>query len=357
MTARELVRRIPVTWVVGVLSVFTAVPAFPAGSISLAKTVGLVAGQCGVAESLTVPPGTPVTYCYTITNTGSVPLVRHTLFDDRLGTLFSNTAYALAPGAAAFFTADNITLAATTTNTATWTAFESPTPAPTSSTICKQPALAIPDNNPAGVDDVLVVATGGILIDLNLSLDVTHTFVGDLKFSVSNGATTKNFFDRPGYTGSGFGCGGDNVAVVANDEGPDGNIESQCANLPAISGNRVGGDPANVALFAAFDGQPLADSWTLNAADAANGDTGTINQWCLVATYEVGGASATDSATVTVQVPCAADVNADGRVDVIDVQLVSAAVGTNAPAYDLNHDGVVDVADIRLVANRWLLVC
>ncbi len=86
---------------------------------------------------------------------------------------------------------------------------------------------------------------------------------------------------------SGFGCAGDDVAVVANDEGPDGTIEAQCANLPAISGNRIGGDPASSSLLAAFDGAALAGTWTLTAGDAAAGATGTLVEWCLLPTLAV----------------------------------------------------------------------
>ncbi len=148
---------------------------------------------------------------------------------------------------------------------------------------CQTPGLAIPDNNTTGVNSQLTIPAGaGIVSDLDVDLVVTHTWVGDLKFTLSNGTTTVAFYDRPGYTGSGFGCNGDNIDVLVNDEGPDGNVESYCSNLPATSGNRIGGDPASPSLLAAFDGQSLTGTWTLNASDNASGDTGTVNSWCVV---------------------------------------------------------------------------
>ena len=146
---------------------------------------------------------------------------------------------------------------------------------------CRTPGLAVPDSTPAGVNDVLVIADSGTITDLDIQLVVTHTWVGDLKFTLSNGGAPVAFYDRPGYTGSGFGCSGNNINATVNDEGPDGDVESQCGNLPATSGDRIGGDPASSTLLTAFDGQPLADSWTLNASDSAGGDTGTITSWCL----------------------------------------------------------------------------
>jgi hypothetical protein len=44
-------------------------------------------------------------------------------------------------------------------------------------------------------------------------------------------------------------------------------------------------------------------------------------------------------------------------VDIVDVQLVAAAFGTNTPAYDFNNNGSVDVGDISLVAEHWIVGC
>ena len=57
-----------------------------------------------------MPFGTPVTYCYTVTNTGAVALDFHTLVDDQLGTVLDNFFYALAPGASVFVTVDDVVL-------------------------------------------------------------------------------------------------------------------------------------------------------------------------------------------------------------------------------------------------------
>ncbi|MCB8942746.1 MAG: cadherin-like domain-containing protein [Ardenticatenaceae bacterium] len=154
----------------------------------------------------------------------------------------------------------------------------------TGSIYCNTPALGIPDNSPTGISNDMVIGGSGSITDLDISLDVSHTWVGDLIFTLEHvdTGTTATFYDRPGYTGSGFGCSSDNVDVTANDEGPDGDIESQCDTNPAISGNRVGGDPANSSLLAAFDGESLSGTWRLTASDNAGGDTGTINEWCII---------------------------------------------------------------------------
>ncbi|WP_395683712.1 proprotein convertase P-domain-containing protein [Dokdonella sp.] len=162
----------------------------------------------------------------------------------------------------------------------------------TANLICSTPAMAITDNLPAGINDSLVAAGPGTLTDLKLVIKATHTWVGDLKFTLSKGAGSSIVIDRPGYTGSGFGCSGDNIDVVI-DDGSGVLVEGQCnASPPALSGNVKPNNP----LATPFIGQTLAGTWTLNASDNAGGDTGTLDQWCLVpatsggpTTYTVGG--------------------------------------------------------------------
>ena len=54
-------------------------------------------------------------------------------------------------------------------------------------------------------------------------------------------------------------------------------------------------DQPNNPINAVFAGQSLAGTWTLNVSDNAQGDTGTLDQWCLVpqtgnvTAYTVGG--------------------------------------------------------------------
>ncbi|GAB4580555.1 MAG: hypothetical protein Fur0022_32970 [Anaerolineales bacterium] len=94
----------------------------PIPEISLAKTVGTDPGTCATTDTIAVAPGTDVTYCYEITNTGPITLTQHTLVDSELGTLLNNFPYSLSPGASAFLTT-TVNITSTTVNSATWTAF------------------------------------------------------------------------------------------------------------------------------------------------------------------------------------------------------------------------------------------
>ena len=96
-------------------------------AISLLETVGTTPGVCAATSNITVAPGTTVYYCYTVTNTGNVTLNLHDLTDTVLGTIFSGVNYALTPGSSANTVALGLSIPyvanATTTNTATWTAY------------------------------------------------------------------------------------------------------------------------------------------------------------------------------------------------------------------------------------------
>jgi hypothetical protein len=55
-------------------------------------------------------------------------------------------------------------------------------------------------------------------------------------------------------------------------------------------------------------------------------------------------------------IPCPGDVNGDGKVTQLDLDLVNAAFGTDGsgvPGSDLNGDGIVDAADLVIVLSNF----
>ncbi len=91
-------------------------------SIELTKTVGTEPEPaCATDDFLSVPPGTDVTYCYEVRNTGNVTFNLHDLFDDQLGVLQDDLAQEFAPGNTLRVTT-TANILTTTVNSATWTA-------------------------------------------------------------------------------------------------------------------------------------------------------------------------------------------------------------------------------------------
>lgn len=108
---------------------------------ALSKTVGTSPDICGTSQVITVPSGTTVYYCYTLSNTSSNSSVLptdlitetipggfidyHTLFDDKLGYVLQNSSAPIGPGASVIISATAV-ITQTTTNTATWEAYFHP---------------------------------------------------------------------------------------------------------------------------------------------------------------------------------------------------------------------------------------
>jgi hypothetical protein len=94
--------------------------------LALKQTAGIDPAVCAAASDVTVLAGSRLYYCYTVQNTGSIPLIRHTLANSFQGTVFADLPYALAPGATANTVALGVavsqTVAVNTTAMATWTA-------------------------------------------------------------------------------------------------------------------------------------------------------------------------------------------------------------------------------------------
>lgn len=143
---------------------------------------------------------------------------------------------------------------------------------------CSAPQLLIPDNNPSGVSDPLLVAGTGTLSDLSVRLQMTHTWVGDLIVMLRHESSglEVTLLDRPGVPGSVNGCGNDNVDVTLSDAAQN-PVESACDTDPAISGELRPQQPLSTLL-----GQELAGDWTLSVSDNAGQDLGTLDQWCLL---------------------------------------------------------------------------
>jgi subtilisin-like proprotein convertase family protein len=121
--------------------------------------------------------------------------------------------------------------------------------------VCNNPALAIPDNVPAGVSDNMTIVPAFAVANVQASVNITHTYQGDLILELRHGATNVRLHNRTGGT--------------TNDI-----IGSYPSTLP-VSG------PGSLSDF---NGQSSAGTWTFFVSDNAGIDVGTLNQWCLILT-------------------------------------------------------------------------
>jgi serine protease AprX len=111
------------------------------------------------------------------------------------------------------------------------------------------PALAIPDNDAAGVSDSMNITAAGALRGVNVSVDITHTWIGDLRVLLTAPSGEEIVLhDRSGG-------GQDNLIKTYSED-----------SLPAL---------------ATLAGKPAQGTWTLHVMDLAGRDVGKLNRWGL----------------------------------------------------------------------------
>jgi uncharacterized protein YvpB len=147
--------------------------------------------------------------------------------------------------------------------------------------ICSADSPAIPDNSPSGVTSTIGISDPRYLYDLEVRLDVSHNWIGDLVISLAHLETGKsiNLLERPGPPGSPEGCGENDIKAIFDDD-LSLNARRECSPSPAaIAGIFLPDEPLGT-----FATEPVAGNWNLKISDNAAGDSGKLNQWCLTAT-------------------------------------------------------------------------
>ncbi len=157
------------------------------------------------------------------------------------------------------------------------------TPGPVPGSATDAPALAIPDNDPIGVSTTITVTDAGPVLDMNVDLDISHTWVGDLIVTLeSPGGTVVTLIDQMGVPASTFGCSNNDMQVTLDDEAVD-PIEDECSSSP------ISGSYTPEQALSAFDTEEVMGDWILTVSDNAGGDTGMINSWTLNYDYDSPG--------------------------------------------------------------------
>jgi subtilisin-like proprotein convertase family protein len=166
---------------------------------------------------------------------------------------------------------------------------------------------SIPDNNTTGITSRIDVAATGRASSVRVAVNITHTFIGDLRIDLKHGDKTVRIY-------SGAGGSQDNLA--------------QEFALPDFQGAEVGGQ------------------WELVVSDQAAQDVGTLDRWAVVYTPDAGGTTptptrrdVTGSSSTRVDIP---DNNATGvtsRIAISDTGTVRNLVLT----VDIQHPYIGDL--------------
>lgn len=134
--------------------------------------------------------------------------------------------------------------------------------------VCQAVGGAITDNST--LSNTIVLApdqTGATITDVNVEVELDHTYIGDLDIDVSMGGTSVLLFNS---------CTSENdLHVVFDDSG--GALSCGSSNL--------GSTVQPTSPLSAYNGATVQTNWTLDIADTATADTGTLTQWCVTITW------------------------------------------------------------------------
>lgn len=118
----------------------------------------------------------------------------------------------------------------------------------------ESPGTSIPDNNPAGIERSLTTAESGTVKEVTVTVDITHTFIGDLLVKLVSPA------------------GGEVTLHNRSGAGADNLIQTYT--------------PASLPALAALGGQQIQGAWKLRVADLDAQDIGKLNRWGLKITRQ-----------------------------------------------------------------------
>ena len=117
------------------------------------------------------------------------------------------------------------------------------------------------------VFSTIEITDGGTIADLDVSLDITHTWDADLNlFLTSPAGTTVELFTDVGGSGDNF------TGTIIDDE---------AETLITAGSAPFTGRFSPEGFLGDFDTESITGTWTLEIFDDANGDQGTLNAWSL----------------------------------------------------------------------------
>jgi subtilisin-like proprotein convertase family protein len=132
----------------------------------------------------------------------------------------------------------------------------------------------IPDVRTPPVLSSIVVASTGIVSDVNVTINITHTYDGDLDiFLIAPNGTRVELTTDNGNAQANF------VNTVFDDE---------AATSITTGAGPFTGSFKPEGLLSSVDGIPANGTWTLEITDDANADLGTLDSWTLTITNPAG---------------------------------------------------------------------
>ena len=139
--------------------------------------------------------------------------------------------------------------------------------------------IAITD--PGQYTDQISITGSAIISRVNVLLEFEHLYVGDLSATlVSPSGTEVVLFERPGATpDDNFGCSGDNLQVVFDDDAALTHDEFGAACQPNASPYSISGVFQPLGTLSSLQAENAQGNWTLQFSDSAADDGGALVDW------------------------------------------------------------------------------
>lgn len=155
---------------------------------------------------------------------------------------------------------------------------------------CSNTSSQIPDNKKGGTNNTITIDQPGFIGDLDIRVDIDHTWVADLIMNLTHEETgsTIILMDRPGFPADKNGCGLNNIRAILDDD-ISLPVEQVCSSYQvpvedySYSEVAIAGTYIPEQHLSAFDNEQISGQWTISISDLIPHDSGKLNQWCITA--------------------------------------------------------------------------
>jgi len=175
--------------------------------------------------------------------------------------------------------------------------------------------IPIPDADPNGISHSISIPDAGNVEDVNVLVNLSHTFDSDLIISLVHGPTTVVLANHVGGSGNDF----------TNTNFDDQAATSIGSAAPPFTGSFKPSQP-----LSAFNTANAAGDWTIHVADTVGIDVGVLHNWTLIVQTTNRPPTSADKNANGIpdecECPtCQGDMNGDSKLDGDDIQAFVAA--------------------------------
>ncbi len=142
------------------------------------------------------------------------------------------------------------------------------------------------------IENDIFVNNDNEIAAINVALNVTHTYVGDLDATLlAPDGNSILLFDRPDFPNSDFGCSEDNLLLLfsENSSNDAASLENTCHLSNGPDSYAIEGNFQPIGNFNSLSGSSSLGLWTLQMNDNATADGGVLESWSITICHTIEG--------------------------------------------------------------------